>query len=151
MKTLKIKLSEGAFIPKRATEQSAGLDLYSPIDFTIPPAHTVRGGTAVTIGTYQVNTGVSIQLEPGWEATPRGRSGLAFNDNILAYLGTIDADYRGEIKVLLHNMSSKSFDVKRGERIAQLVISPVGMPEIEIADTLEVTERGEGGFGHTGK
>lgn len=151
MKELKIKLSEGAYLPERKTEQSAGLDLYSPIDFTIPPSHSVRGGTAVAVGTYQVNTGVAIQLDKGWEATSRSRSGMAFVDGIVAFFGTIDADYRGEIKVLFYNMTPRSYEVKRGDRIAQLVISPVGMPALKVVDALDETERGKGGFGHTGK
>lgn len=151
MKKLKVVLEEGAFTPTRGTELAAGLDLYSPIDFDIPPAHVTRAGTAVQLGRYQIDTKVQVQIDKGYEGTVRGRSGLAFNSNIIGHLGTIDADFRGTVKVLLLNTGAQTVRVKRGERIGQLVISPVAMPVVEEVTSLTETERGEGGLGSTGK
>lgn len=151
MKKLKIVLEDGAYTPTRGTDLAAGLDLYSPIDFEIPPAHITRAGTAVQLGRYQVDTKVQVQIDKNFEGTVRGRSGLAFNSNIISHPGTIDADFRGSLKVLLLNTGAQSVRIKRGDRIAQLVISPVAMPVVEVVDSLTETERGDGGLGSTGK
>ncbi len=149
MKKLKVKLAEGAIMPTRATKQSAGLDLYAMEDFVIPPSQTI--GYTVRIGRYRTDTGVSIALDPGHVAYIKGRSGLAWNAELDAFNGTIDADYRGTLKVILYNYTNAGYYVRKGDRIAQLVIQKVELPEPVEVPYLDDTERGEGGLGHTGK
>jgi dUTP pyrophosphatase len=100
-----------------------------------------------------IPTGLYIELPSGTEAQIRPRSGLAFKNGItvLNSPGTIDADYRGEIKVLLINLSQEAFEIKDSERIAQMVVSKHETVEWQLVETLNQTQRGEGGFGHTGK
>ena len=142
---LKVKiLREGAIIPKRATEESAGLDLSALLEnpITINPHEIAK-----------IPTGIAIELEKGFAGLIYPRSGLATKHGIsLANcVGVIDSDYRGEILVAIINHSDKPFTINSGERIAQLVVSPVILPEIEITDNLNSTERGAGGFGSTGR
>ncbi len=130
-------------LPAYATEQSAGMDLRANI------------GEAVFLHPMErrlIPTGLHIALPPGYEAQVRPRSGLALKHGItvLNSPGTIDADYRGEIGVLLVNMSSEDFVVNDGERIAQMVIARHEQAEFVLVDELDATERGEGGYGHTG-
>lgn len=131
-------------LPKYETLLSAGMDLraYISEDITLQPMQRTL-----------VPTGLFIELEEGYEAQIRPRSGLAFKNGItvLNSPGTIDADYRGEIKVLLINLSDKEFVIKSGERIAQMIIAQYTKAQIVETDTLSDTIRGEGGFGHTGK
>ncbi|MEZ5920601.1 MAG: dUTP diphosphatase [Parvularculaceae bacterium] len=98
-------------------------------------------------------TGLAIALPEGWEAQVRPRSGLAAKSGItcLNAPGTIDADYRGEVKVILINQGSEDFEIRRGDRIAQMVIAPVWQASFEEVDALDETDRGEGGFGSTGR
>lgn len=131
-------------IPEYATEQSAGVDLRANIEDGIllePLSRTLVG------------TGLYIQLPKGFEAQIRPRSGLAAKHGItvLNSPGTIDADYRGEIKVILVNLSHQSFVINPGERIAQMVIATHEKVEFNVVDKLDETARGEGGFGSTGK
>ncbi|HEV2674968.1 MAG TPA: dUTP diphosphatase [Aliidongia sp.] len=130
-------------LPTYATPLSAGVDLRAAIDQTLilPP-----------LGRIAVPTGIAIALPAGYEAQVRPRSGLALNEGVtvLNSPGTIDADYRGEIKVILINLSHRPFAIERGQRIAQLVVAPViqiGWQEVHV---LEKTERGDGGHGSTG-
>ena len=129
--------------PAYATEQSAGVDL---------KAHLPEAVTLQPLQRTLVPTGLSIALPAGYEAQVRPRSGLAAKHGItvLNTPGTIDADYRGEIKVILVNLSNEPFEIVPGERIAQMVVIPC--PEISFSETDELnqTERGEGGFGSTG-
>ncbi len=143
---LKIKrLSENAVIPKNATSGSAGMDLYSCID----------GDIVIEPGKRElIPTGIAIALEsPLFVAYIFARSGLAIKSGITLSncVGVVDSDYRGEVKVGLINLSDKPYTVKNGERIAQMVISPVIMPVITEVDELDETERAAGGFGSTGK
>ena len=130
-------------LPSYQTSQSAGMDLCAAIiaDVVIEPGRHAL-----------VPTGFSIALPPGFEAQVRPRSGLAAKNSVtvLNSPGTIDADYRGEIGVILINHSRNTFTVARGMRIAQLVIAPVRKVMWEETETLEDTERGTGGFGSTG-
>ena len=130
--------------PAYATEQSAGLDLKDNLD-----APVVLKPLQRTL----VPTGLFIALPKGFEAQVRPRSGLALKHGItvLNTPGTIDADYRGEICVILVNLSDKDFEIVPGERIAQMVIARHEQVEWEQVDTLDETERGAGGFGSTGK
>ena len=131
-------------LPAYETIQSAGMDLRANIDepVTIQPKQRVL-----------IPTGLFIALPEGYEAQIRPRSGLAAKHGItvLNSPGTIDADYRGEIKVLLINHSEEPFEIKDSERIAQMVISAYTRVEWEETDELDETTRGAGGFGHTGK
>lgn len=131
-------------LPTHATSGSVGVDLRAAV--TIP--------FLLNSGDRQVlPTGITIQLPPGYEAQVRPRSGLAIDHGIITILGTIDSDYRGEIHVILYNCSDQPFIINPGDRIAQLVIAPVILPEWEEVgfDELEVTSRGAGGLGHTGR
>ena len=131
-------------LPQYATELSAGLDLRANIDTPIELKPLER---------TLVPTGLFIELHKGYEAQIRPRSGLAFKNGItvLNSPGTIDVDYRGEIKVLLVNLSNETFIVNDGERIAQIVISRHENAEWNEVDALTDTVRGAGGFGSTGK
>jgi len=130
-------------LPTYATEHSAGMDLYASVD----REQVVRAGETVLIP-----TGFAIALPSGFEAQVRPRSGLALRHQmgILNSPGTIDADYRGEVKVILTNFGKQDFVVKRGDRIAQLVISRTSRASWEVVKELDDTGRGAGGFGHTG-
>ena len=131
-------------LPAYATAQSAGLDLRANLDSPISLAPLQR---------CLVPTGLYIALPEGYEAQVRPRSGLAIKKGItvLNSPGTIDADYRGEICVILVNLSQEPFVIEDGERIAQLVIARHEQAEWQLVETLDETERGAGGFGHTGK
>lgn len=130
-------------LPAYATEQSAGMDLRANIDEPIVLKPMER---------RLIPTGLYIALPPGYEAQVRPRSGLALKHGItvLNTPGTIDADYRGEVGVLLVNLSAEPFTVNDGERIAQMVIARHETAEFELVETLDETERGAGGYGHTG-
>lgn len=130
-------------VPAYATPQSAGLDLRANIDSSIVLQPLER---------RLVPTGLRIALPEGFEAQIRPRSGLALKHGItvLNSPGTIDADYRGEVMVLLINFSNEPFTVNDGERIAQMVVARHEQVEMEVVKTLDETERGTGGYGHTG-
>jgi len=139
---LKVKrLSNEAKIPAYQSEEAAGFDLHSIEDVVINP------GERKLIG-----TGLAFEIEKGYEVQIRPRSGLAVKHGItvLNSPGTIDSDYRGEIKVLLINLGNEKFEIKKGDRIAQAVIAPVIQAEIIEVDSLSDTKRGAGGFGSTG-
>jgi dUTP pyrophosphatase len=135
---------DGGFLPARATEGSAGLDLRAAVaaDVTIPP-----GGRAL------VPAGVALAIPEGFEGQVRPRSGLALRHGVtcLNSPGTIDSDYRGEVCVILANLGAEPFTVRRGDRIAQLVVSPVSRAVPRLVAELPPTARGEGGFGSTGR
>lgn len=130
-------------LPAYATELSAGMDLRANIDESI---------TLNSMERCIIPTGLYMALPPGYEAQVRPRSGLALKHGItvLNSPGTIDADYRGEIGVLLVNLSNEPFVITEGERIAQMVIARHEQGQFEEVDQLDQTERGEGGYGHTG-
>jgi dUTP pyrophosphatase len=143
---MKIKIINNSHhpLPKYATADSAGMDLRANLDEPITLAPMER---------RLIPTGLHIALPAGYEAQVRPRSGLALKHGIgvLNSPGTIDADYRGEIGVILVNLSQVPFVVQDGERIAQMVIARHETAEWELVETLDETERGAGGFGHTGK
>ena len=130
-------------LPKYSTEHSAGMDLraYLQKDIVLKPLER-----------FLVPTGIYIELPEGYEAQIRPRSGLAVKHgiSIVNSPGTIDADYRGEIKVILINLSSEEFVIKNGERICQMIIQKYEKAEMVEVQELNDTDRGEGGFGHTG-
>jgi dUTP pyrophosphatase len=131
-------------LPAYSTEHSSGLDIASASaeDIILHPMET-----------KSIPTNIIIEIPPGYEGQVRPRSGLAIKHNIgiINSPGTIDADYRGELKILLTNFGNKLFEVKSGDRIAQLVICKVERAEIQLTDDLSKTARDSGGFGHTGK
>lgn len=129
--------------PRRASAGSAGYDLRAAVDKPV----VLKPGER-----YLVPTGFAAEVPPGWEAQVRPRSGLALRHGltVLNAPGTIDSDYRGEIGVLLVHSGQQPYTIRRGERIAQLVLAPVTDVEWEEVTDLEPTERGGGGFGSTG-
>lgn len=130
-------------LPEYKTELSAGMDLYAAVN---EPMTLSPGARAM------VPTGIRIALPAGTEAQIRPRSGLAAKHGIsmVNTPGTIDADYRGEIKVILINHGDIPFEIKRGDRVAQMIIAPVIRAQWKEVQDLDDTERGDGGFGHTG-
>ena len=130
-------------LPKYQTAQSAGMDLRANIDAPV---------LLKPLDRKLIPTGLHIALPEGYEAQIRPRSGLAIKNGIttLNTPGTIDSDYRGDVGVILVNLSHEDFIVKPGERIAQMVINKFEQAEFEVVEELDETERGEGGFGHTG-
>ena len=136
-----IRLDEGTVIPSYATDGSAGMDLRASVEFELQPMERKL-----------VPTGVRIAIPAGFEGQVRPRSGLAVKHGISVVNspGTIDSDYRGEIQVILVNLGGVAVRFDRGERIAQLVISPVARVRLVVIETLDETSRGEGGFGSTG-
>lgn len=137
----KIKLSPGARTPTYGTPGAAGFDLYSNEEITINPSQWAM-----------VHTGVFVQLPEGHEMQIRSRSGMASRQGLIVHqgVGTIDEDYRGEIIVMLRNVGMDARTVRVGDRIAQGVVAKVERLEFQVVDSLEETERGEGGFGSTG-
>lgn len=130
-------------LPEYATPLSAGVDIRANIDQPI---------TLEPLQRCMVPTGLYIAVPPGYEAQVRPRSGLAIKKGItvLNSPGTIDADYRGEVCIILVNLSSETFVIEDGERVAQMIIARHEQAEWQLVDTLDETERGAGGFGHTG-
>jgi len=130
-------------LPKPATPGSAGVDLVAAVaeDLVVPPGGRVR-----------VPTGLRLAVPPGFEAQVRPRSGLALRKGIVLpnSPGTIDSDYRGEVQVIVWNAGAAPFTIRRGDRIAQLVVAPVARVDWEEVAELDPTFRGAGGFGHTG-
>lgn len=133
---------EGLPLPSYASGGAAGLDVVAAEDLTLAPG-----------ARHAVPTGFALAIPPGYEVQVRPRSGLALKHGItcLNTPGTIDSDYRGEVKVILANLGSEPFEVRRGERIAQLVPAPVLRAAFREVDELDSTERGAGGFGSTGR
>ena len=138
-----LRLRATASLPTRGSPGAAGLDLVADVDELVL---TVGGNAAVP-------TGIAIALPSGHEGQVRPRSGLAAKHGVtvLNAPGTIDEDYRGEVKVLLVNLGSAPVTIRRGDRIAQLVVAPVTRVALEEVTTLDDTERGAGGFGSTGR
>lgn len=130
-------------LPISASKYSSGVDLYSAENFEI----ALKPGK-----TKLVSTGIKIMIPQGYEGQIRPRSGLALKHGItvLNTPGTIDSDYRGIVKVILINLGEKEFVIQRGDRIAQLIIQKVFLPDFKLVKALNNTKRGEGGFGHSG-
>jgi dUTP pyrophosphatase len=138
------RVRPGAQLPKYMSEGAAGMDLHAALDADV----TIAPGERALVG-----SGVAIALPAGHEAQVRPRSGLAMKHGVtvLNAPGTVDEDYRGEVKVLLVNHGQESFVVKNGERIAQLVVAKVARVVLVEQDALDETVRGAGGYGHTGR
>jgi dUTP pyrophosphatase len=142
------RLNKDAMIPRYETAGAAGFDLASAEEVLIYPGETKI-----------IGTGLAVAIPNGWEMQIRPRSGMSAKTPIIAKntVGTIDCDYRGEVKIILHNLDdfslvgSRPYLVSVGDRIAQRVLKPAPQAKIIEVDSLDQTERGEGGFGHTGK
>lgn len=133
---------DGLALPAYASAGAAGMDVVAAEDLTLAPG-----------ARHAVSTGFAIAIPPGYEVQVRPRSGLALKHGVtcLNTPGTIDSDYRGEVKVILANLGSDPFQVRRGDRIAQLVPAPVLRADLHEVDALDATVRGTGGFGSTGR
>ncbi len=131
-------------LPRYASAQAAGMDLRAAVDGEIILAPLQRA---------LIPTGIAVAIPVGYEGQVRPRSGLAAKHGVtmLNSPGTIDADYRGEVLVLVINLGGEPFAIKRGDRIAQLVVAPVSRVDWELSEHLDETPRGAGGFGHTGQ
>ena len=138
------KLNENVIVPSYQTEGAAGMDLCAFLDNPV---------TLKSLERKLIPTGIKIELPSGYEAQVRPRSGMSIKHGITLVncVGTIDEDYRGEVCVPVINLSKEDFTINNGDRIAQMVISPVTKAEINIVQKLSDTKRGEGGFGSTGK
>lgn len=138
---IKIKLTDPKYMPTRKYDDDSGYDLKAEI---LSKTITLNPGESI-----QFSTGVSIQLPAGYEGQIRSRSGLSAK-GIIVPTGTIDSGYRGKLGVILYNFSKKPFLICDGDRIAQLVISPVATPKLVAVQELEISQRQDGGFGSTG-
>ena len=141
---IKIKLDEGAYEPIRAIETDGGLDLRTPHDVTVPKR-----------GSAKIDTGTHIEIPPDTVGIIEPKSGLNFNHDLISF-GTIDHGYMGSIRVKLYNLGDEDYTFKAGDKITQLVIKKIVIPKIRIVNTVEelydgYTERGNGGFGSTGR
>ncbi len=136
-----VLLEHAPGLPERGSAHAAGLDLRTAADVELAP-----GARAL------VPTGLVLAIPEGWEGQVRPRSGLALKHGVtvLNAPGTIDSDYRGEVRVLLVNLGEATVRLARGDRVAQLVLAPVARARLEVVATLEATSRGDGGFGSTG-
>ena len=134
---------DGLALPSYATAGAAGMDVEAAVDANMVLAPGLRAA---------VPTGLAMAIPAGFEIQVRPRSGLALKHGVTVVNapGTIDSDYRGEVKIMLINLGEDDFTITRGMRIAQLVVAPVSLAVLAVADTLETTDRGSGGFGSTG-
>lgn len=153
---MKIMLDKGAKMPTRAHPYDAGLDLYAPRDVYVSES---RGNGSAYCGSVSVrnysgseviDTGVHVEIPEGYVGLIKSKSGLNVKHGLTAE-GVIDAHYTGSIRVKIYNHTSQSYRFKAGDKIAQLVIVPCVLPPLELVDSLEETDRGENGFGSTGR
>lgn len=136
---MKIKLDPGAFLPVRAHPTDAGLDLRSPVNEFVP-----------SFGSAIIDTGVHVEIPEGYVGMLKSKSGLNVWDDITSE-GVIDSGYTGSIVIKLYNHGDTNKYIREGEKISQLVILPIITPTLELVDELEPTERGDNGFGSTGR
>lgn len=136
---MKVKLDAGAYAPERAHRQDAGLDLRSPVDVLIGPKDSVK-----------IDTGVHVQIPFGQVGFLKSKSGLNVKYGITSE-GVIDSGYTGSIMVKLYNNSENIYQIEKGDKITQLVLLPVVLDDVEIVDEIQGFERGDNGFGSTGK
>ena len=156
---MKIMLDKGARMPTRAHPWDAGLDLYTPVDITIPATETRYAldpwnpGPPILqtiVGAATIDTGVHVEIPEGYVGFIKSKSGLNVKHGLTAD-GVIDAHYTGSMAVKLYNHTHELYRFKAGDKIAQLVILPCVMPHLELVDSLEETDRGDAGFGSTGR
>lgn len=139
MKTINVMLDEGAKKPERAHQEDAGLDLFSPIRAWVFAHNSVV-----------IDTGVHVEIPKGYVGILKSKSGLNVKHGLTG-TGTIDSGYTGSIRVKLYNHSNQQYLINKGDKIIQLVILPIETPEVVLVDHFEETERGNKGFGSTGK
>lgn len=139
MDKIKIMLDKGALAPTRAHKSDAGLDLYSPVWAYITP-----GDSAV------IDTGVHVEIPDGYVGMLKSKSGLNVHMGIQSE-GVIDAGYTGSVVVKLYNHGNRAVEIRQGDKISQLVILPIETPDVEIVEQLQATERGNNGFGSSGR
>lgn len=137
---MKVKLDPDAIMPTRAHKTDAGLDLYSRELVVIPP-----GGGRV------FDTGVHVELPHGYYGKIESKSGLNVNEGVVSCGGVIDEGYTGSIAVKLYNLGDRVYVIRKGDKVAQMVIMPYVTPELDLVNELEKTQRGDNGFGSTGK
>ena len=136
---MNVMLDEGAFMPEFAHKTDAGADLRSPVDAVVPARESVV-----------IDTGVHVEIPEGYVGMLKSKSGLNVKHNLIGE-GVIDSGFMGSIRVKLYNHSGERYYIRRGDKITQLVILPVMLPDLEQVDRLDDTERGCGGFGSTGR
>lgn len=146
---MKIKLSGNGILPSRAHEWDAGLDLYTPVDVAVERCKWTPS-EGLTVGSATIDTGVHVEIPKGYVGFIKSKSGLMVKHGLTAD-GTIDSGYVGSIRVKLFNHTSHTYFFEAGDKIAQLVLLPIITPDLEVVDSLEDTERGDGGFGSTGR
>lgn len=137
---MKVKLDPGAFTPTRAHKTDAGLDLRTPKTRVVPPNSSVV-----------INTGIHIELPHGCYGKIESKSGLNVKHDIVSCGGVIDEGYTGAIVVKLYNFGDEMYTFNEGDKVAQLIIQPYSAPDMELVDCLEDTERGDSGFGSSGR
>lgn len=162
---IKVKLDENAKMPQKAHSSDAGWDLFAPEDFVVPATRNVISTATImqgydvvgykpvekpNIGSITVNTGVHIQIPDGYVGMIKSKSGLNVKHGLIAE-GTIDANYTGSIVVKLYNLSSEPYHFKKHDKITQIVVIPIPQTELIEVDELDDTERGENGFGSSGR
>lgn len=152
------KLHDAAIIPTYQTPGAAGFDLHITADVTIPanrvlhPYTSSQPGQELAFDNYViVGTGLAFEIPPGYELEIRGRSGLAFKHRVTSFNGTVDSDYRGEVKLLITNDGPLPVELHAGDRVAQGIIRQVEQVQFTLLGELSTTERGTGGFGSTGQ
>jgi dUTP pyrophosphatase len=133
------KLSDSAIIPTYATPGSAGFDLHANTDVFIATGQTLA-----------IPTGLAFEVPLNYELQVRPRSGISLKTELRVILGTVDSDYRGEVKIIIQNVGREIDYIRKHERIAQAILSPIVQTEFEVVDELNTTERGSNGFGSTG-
>ena len=150
---ISVKLDENAVMPQKAYKTDGGFDLFAPEDFTVPCTYNVpkrNGTTEPFIGSAVIDTGVHMAIPAGYVGMIKSKSGLNVKHGIIVD-GVVDANYTGSIKVKLYNLSDEPYYFKKGDKITQIVILPIPYVELEQVTGLSETDRGEGGFGSTGR
>jgi dUTP pyrophosphatase len=147
--TVQIRLlTPTARVPRRGSARSAGFDLFAAEDASVPGARADEDGR-VAVGRAVVPTGIALAIPPGLYGRVAPRSGLAVGCGIDVGAGVIDADYRDELRLLLFNLSAEPFEIRTGDRVAQIIFERIAEPELAVVDELDAGDRG-GGFGSTG-
>lgn len=142
---INVKLDNGAFMPCRAHELDAGYDIRTPISFAIKPMSELSGA-----GKAVIDTGVHIEIPQGYVGLIKSKSGLNLNNGITCE-GVVDAGYVGSIRAIMYNHGKHLVKFKAGDKITQLVIVPIATPRLNLVEELSDSERGDGGFGSTGR
>ena len=147
---IKVKLDENAKMPEKAHTSDAGYDLFAPYDFYVSPTEWIPMAPGCKIGSATIDTGVHMQIPDGYVGMIKSKSGLNVKHGLIAE-GVVDANYTGGIVVKLYNLSNEPYHFKKGDKITQIVVMPIPQVELVGVDKLDETERGEGGFGSSGR